>query len=223
MRAAALSHADQPIPEVISGHAPGSTADQPQPSQRPHLAFVPLADVSHRYARGHVIGVAAVLPRKIEPPERRACLRALGRVEELSLGRMGRFQVVRLTTDVDRRTLMTETWTSPSHIWATITPVVLDRFPKTPFGTEAEQIVAKSCVRAGYHDCLRSVELGRVSWVLGVPNADDFPARPQQAGRPQRYHVHARFVFDTPVAGPMLIGAGRYCGYGFCRPLEAWQ
>lgn len=220
MRGAMLSHADQPVPEIISGHGPGSTTEQPLPSQRPHLAFAPLADVGHRHARGHVVGVAAVLPRKAEPLERTACLRALGQIQELRVGRLGRFLVERLTVDTDRQALMADTWASPSRVWATVTPVVLDRFPEGPFGTEAERIVAESCVRAGY-SAPDSVELGRVSWVLGVPNADDFPAGSEQVGRPRRYHVHARIVFHAPVAGPLLIGAGRYRGYGFCRPLEA--
>ena len=30
--------------------------------------------------------------------------------------------------------------------------------------------------------------------------------------------VHAAVEFDRPVRGPVLIGAGRYAGYGFCRP-----
>jgi CRISPR-associated protein Csb2 len=220
MRGAVLAHADQPVPEAISGHEPGSTAERPLPSQRPHLAFVPLADVGHRHARGHVMGVAAVLPRQVEPPERLACLRALGRVQELRIGRLGRFPVERLTVDVDRQALVADTWMSRSRVWATVTPVVLDRFPTEPFGREAERIVADSCVRAGY-PAPQVVELGRVSWVLGVPNADDFPARPDQNGRPRRYHVHACLFFGEPIVGPMLIGAGRYWGYGFCRPLEA--
>jgi hypothetical protein len=36
----------------------------------------------------------------------------------------------------------------------------------------------------------------------------------------ERRHTHAILVFDEPVRGPVLIGAGRYRGYGFCRPLE---
>ncbi len=28
-------------------------------------------------------------------------------------------------------------------------------------------------------------------------------------------------VFDEPVSGPVLVGSGRFQGYGDCRPLEA--
>lgn len=36
----------------------------------------------------------------------------------------------------------------------------------------------------------------------------------------ERRHTHAILVFDEPVRGPILVGAGRYRGYGFCRPME---
>jgi CRISPR-associated protein Csb2 len=32
--------------------------------------------------------------------------------------------------------------------------------------------------------------------------------------------VHAYLEFDEPVVGPILLGAGRYRGYGLCRPLQ---
>ena len=218
MRGAVLARSDQPPPEVISGHAPGSTVEHPLPSQRPHIAFVPLADVGHRHARGHVMGVAAVLPRELTQGERLQCLRALGGVEELSLGRLGRFPVERQSVDVERLALMAETWTGPSTGWASVTPVVLGRFPKEPFGAEAEQMIAEACVHAGYPSPER-VELGRVSWVPGAPASHDYPARPEGPGRPRRFHLHVRVSFPERVAGPVIVGAGRYYGYGFCRPI----
>jgi CRISPR-associated protein Csb2 len=33
-------------------------------------------------------------------------------------------------------------------------------------------------------------------------------------------HTHAVLIFDRPIGGPIFIGAGRYQGYGLCRPLE---
>lgn len=72
-RGAALAACEEPIPEVLSGHQPNGT-----PSQRPHVALVPLPDVGHRYADGHLLGVAAVLPRNLSAEVRRAVLRAPG-------------------------------------------------------------------------------------------------------------------------------------------------
>jgi CRISPR-associated protein Csb2 len=30
--------------------------------------------------------------------------------------------------------------------------------------------------------------------------------------------VHADLIFPSAVSGPILIGAGRYRGFGLCRP-----
>ena len=32
--------------------------------------------------------------------------------------------------------------------------------------------------------------------------------------------MHAILIFSEPVVGPVLLGAGRYRGYGLCRPLR---
>jgi len=32
--------------------------------------------------------------------------------------------------------------------------------------------------------------------------------------------VHADIEFPAPVRGPVLIGAGRYLGYGLCLPWD---
>lgn len=218
LRGAVLAHAESPISEVISGHAPGSTPERPLVSDRPHLAFAPLPDVGHAHARGHIMGLAAILPRTLDPSERAACLRALGRVQELVLGKLGRFPIGRVTLDEARRGLLPGTWSGPARVWATVTPIVLDRFPGDPFGSEAERVVVQSCLRVGLPEP-SEVVLGKVSWILGVPRASDFPARSDRPGRPLRYHLHARLTFDRPVTGPVLVGAGRYYGYGFCRPL----
>jgi CRISPR-associated protein Csb2 len=218
MRGAVIARADQPPVEVITGHAAGSTVDCPLPSLRPHIAFVPLADVGHRFARGHVTGVAAVLPRKLTQSDRLQCLRALGRVEELWLGPLGRFPLERQGTDTEQQALLSETWTRASMAWATVTPVVFGRFPDEPFGPEAQQMIVETCVRAGY-PVPEAIELGPIAWVPGAPASHDYPARPEGPGRPKRFHVHARLSFLEPLAGPVIVGAGRYYGYGLCRPI----
>jgi CRISPR-associated protein Csb2 len=50
----------------------------------------------------------------------------------------------------------------------------------------------------------------------GVPHSRDFHVKPR-AARPPRPLTHATIEFRVPVRGPVLIGAGRYAGYGACR------
>lgn len=218
-RAALIAVADQPVDPTISGHDRSSTPDSPVPGQAPHLACVPLADVGHRFARSHLMGVGVVLPRTLTTAERRSCLRALGRINMLTLGPLGRVRLERLSATRLPSALDDRTWISPSTVWATVSPVVLDRFPRDPYGEEAAATIRQSCERVGLPSPV-AVSLSRVSWVTGAPTADAFPPRPARPGRSRRYHVHAHLIFDRPVQGPVLLGAGRYFGYGLCRPLR---
>ena len=217
-RRALLSRADQPVAEAISGHAPGSTPESPRPSPRPHLALLPLADVGHRLAASDLVGMAAALPRCLQPEERSACLVALERVPSLTLGRLREWRLDRSDGQDGRQALEPASWIRPAHIWASVTPVVLGRYPRKPWGEEAQQILREACAIAGLPEPV-AVETAPVGWVLGVPSASRFPPLPARAGKPRRFHVHARLVFAEAVAGPVLVGAGRHQGYGFLQQL----
>jgi CRISPR-associated protein Csb2 len=56
-----------------------------------------------------------------------------------------------------------------------------------------------------------------VSMFIGCPTARSFPNLQRKAGGNIR-HTHAIITFKEPVIGPVLLGAGRYRGYGLCRP-----
>lgn len=217
-RAALLSKADQPVCEALSGHAPGSTLEAPLPTQNPHLALVPLPDVGHRFARSHLLGLAAALPARLSPDERRACLRALARVDSLTLGALGLWRLARCDAAETRRALLPETWCRPALVWASVTPLVFGRYPKDLWGEQAAHMVRDACLIAGL-PLPSHVATAPVAWVLGVPPAQRFPPLPTRSGKPRRAHAHVRLVFPSPVAGPLLVGAGRHLGYGLFRQL----
>lgn len=218
-RRALIALADQPVSEVISGHSPESTLDDPRPLPGPHLALLPLADVGHPFARGHLLGLAAALPAGLKPSDRLACLRALGRVSELALGPLGLWRLERCDASERRRVLLPETWRRPSRVWSSVTPVVFGKYPSSFWSEEAHAFIREACVIAGLPEPVE-VALAPVAWVLGVPPAFRFPPLPSRPGKPRRPHIHVLVKFDRPVAGPVLIGAGRHLGYGLCRQLE---
>jgi CRISPR-associated protein Csb2 len=214
LRAAAMATLGSEIPEVLSGHRPDGSL-----TERPHVAFIPLPDVGHRHARGHLLGVAAVLPRDLLHEDRRTVLRALGGVERLTMGRVGAWSIERVGTDAQQRGLRAETWTGPSRCWASVTPMVLERFPNEPYGFEAASSVAASC---GYVGLPRPVDVlvSPVSSVLGAPPWHHF-RRGERETKLRRPLVHVALSFAEPVWGPVLLGAGRYRGLGLCRPIES--
>ena len=66
----------------------------------------------------------------------------------------------------------------------------------------------------------REVLLHPVSLVEGVPHAREFPQLVRKHDGGRRRHHHAVVIFDEAVRGPVLIGAGRFRGYGLCRPID---
>jgi CRISPR-associated protein Csb2 len=205
---------------TVSGHARDGA-----PLELPHLAFVPMAFVGHPHADGHLAGLGAALPAALPAETRREVLRALGRVAELRLGGLGLWDLVRDPSTRPPWSLWPETWTAhpdgATH-WSTVTPVAFDRHPKAKGGAdhqrEVAEMIAAGCAAVGLPRP-REVIVTPVSAHLGVPPAHVFPRLRRKDGG-ERRHAHAILVFDEPVRGPVLIGAGRYRGYGVCRPLD---
>lgn len=199
LRTATMSRAGNPLPVMLHGHEVTSPdAD--------HAAWVVLPDVGHHWARGRLLGLAMVLPRHASDPERTACLLALSRVD-----RIGSIPVRRPAASDPTRGIDPWTWSRPSRVWTTVTPIVLDRHPKR--AQPIERLIAESVERAGYPRP-QAVETPAFP-MRGVPPAGAF------VGRGPGHRTHARLRFDTPVRGPLLVGRGRYFGLGLLHPGDA--
>lgn len=220
-----------PTPEWLSGHQRDGS-----PSQRAHVAFMPLGFVGREYADGHLMGIALAFPKDIEPRERGRALTGLfydgeGRPKEIAvnLGSLGSWRVSRELRPSPPYTLQVPRWIGPCDTWATVTPIVLDRHPKTDraknrqqWSLEVADVIAASCERQGLPRPV-GIDVDKTSWFCGAPRAvagqgSGFSLMPVKSGRSPRQQVHAWLRFDQPITGPLLLGAGRYRGYGVCRP-----
>lgn len=218
----ALKHCPDPPPEWLSGHRPDGGA-----SELDHTAFLPLPHVGHEHADGHLLGIALAIPRVVSRDEIAAALGPLlfdelgaARTFDLLLGRLGRWSVQLDERDPQPVALRPYIWTAPSRRWATVTPVALDRHPKGPDRwRQVEESIARGCVRIGLPEP-GEVVAAAVSLFEGVPHARDFPGVRRKTDGGRVFHTHAIVTFPEPVAGPVLVGAGRYRGYGFFRPLS---
>lgn len=223
-RDAILSHSND-LPErirsLLSGHEPDGT-----PLEGPHLGFLPLAFVGHPHADGRLLGMGLVLPVDISRDDRRLALMAVARVGHLALGRLGRWKVTAERSSSPPWNLRPQASTGypdgATH-WSTVTPIVFDRHPKTKDPAEYQRdvaaMIARACTRIGLPQP-REVISTHVSAHAGVPPAFAFQRLRRKDGS-ERRHTHAILVFDEAVCGPVLIGAGRYRGYGAARPLLA--
>jgi CRISPR-associated protein Csb2 len=225
-REALASQANDLSPQaqsLICGHAPDGG-----PLQTPHVAFLPLGFVGHPHADGRLPGMALALPGDIAPETRAQILRAAAKVCEqgLVLGRLGAWDVQPVTMARPLETLRAATWTAhptgATH-WGTVTPIAFDQHPKAKnkaeSAAELTEMIRAACERVGLPSP-REIIVTPVSAHLGAPPAHAFPRLRRKDGS-ERRHIHAIVVFDQPVRGPVILGAGRYRGYGLCRPMEA--
>src|SRR5262249_5103444 len=114
-----------PAPEILSGHATDGA-----PSRLDHVAYAPMAFVDHRFAHGPVRGLAVIIPRPGSPDERRTAIRALARLEGIWFDQSTGWSVQRVAPDERVESLKALHFERPSRSWATVTPMVFDRFPR---------------------------------------------------------------------------------------------
>jgi len=238
-----------PIPEAVSGHrADGS------PTAGRHLAVAPLAFVGFPHADGALHGFALVPPRGsalLADLDFRRALAAVAPLDDEGLTRTltvrasERTPALRLVfgAEAETRSLDPRRYMTAARVWATATPVVLDRHLKADSPAErqreAEQLIAQACrniglpepqVLAGSSGPTRpAVRLDKHSAVEGAPSAYPSGRAPRWTGwrvpeaLRSRPRVHAVIRFAEPVQGPVILGAGRFVGLGLCLPLDGGE
>jgi CRISPR-associated protein Csb2 len=196
-----------PIEPILNGH------------EGVHCAVAALPFVEHEHADGRLMGFAVILPREAELHDRRVVLGACADLAANGLnidkesGWHWRVEAEDAATPF--HALRPTTWTRPSRIWRTVTPILLDRFPKRK-GPTVEEILRLACRRAGLPEP-ECISHGPYSEVDGVPPVPRF--RIQRPGEERsRWGVHATLKFTHKLRGPVLVGAGRFFGLGLMRP-----
>ena len=233
VRGALMAHLVTDIPPLLSGHAASGG-----PAQHPHLAVVPLPFVGFPHASGQILGFALLLPR--ESPllaGRDRVLRAIGlwegsdrhgdAVVTTAGSRLLRFQ--RLQSVPSLVTLDRSRWEGrrPCTSWVTATPIALGRHPghlghhnprkADAAAARARDEIRRACGFVGL-PAPSGVTISRAPLLRGSAPVHRFPAF--QQGRPgvRRALIHCALTFETPVRGPILLGAGRHLGLGLMIP-----
>jgi CRISPR-associated protein Csb2 len=224
----------QAIPEVISGHGAGGA-----PSTQPHMAVFPLADLGWDWSEGRLMGMAIALPRNVSAQDEAAFSNALAFILRrkgspkfnevvLPLADAGNWRLVREVAPT-RASLHPSRYGETAAVWATATPIVLDRHPKSRVDRgssgQVSDLISIACQRIGLPapkqviPCAHSAIRGSFSAYTPsrLPEWTRWTAPGSLADRPM---THATIVFDRPVQGPIALGAGRFFGLGLCLPLH---
>jgi CRISPR-associated protein Csb2 len=230
LRNAAMKAAGERVPEWLSGHD-----ETGAPSRRNHIAFFPLPFVGSEFADGHVMGLGIAIPKDValagSADHEDELKRVLGRLffdevtgEERDIELWSNPETWRWTLGREMRerpavSLRRETWTMPSRTWASVTPVVLHHHPKRSREGDTERIVCEAFVSAGFPEP-EIVQVVSVSAFEGAGHAMSMPPFTEGGAGMCRYQTHVRVAFAQRVQGPMLVGRGRFRGYGLFRPLR---
>jgi CRISPR-associated protein Csb2 len=207
VRRALLAIAGQagPIPEALHGHG-----------AHDHCAITALPFTGHEHADGHLVGFSVVVQRAMTPSDRIAVLQACSSLQTVHLpAPLAPWKVELIRERPREKTLQQATWAKASKNWSSVTPVLLDRFPKKK-GPGVEEILATACSNVGLPK--PRITHSPYSNLPGVSPVPQF--RLQREGDTQpRWGVHATIQFDEPVTGPILLGAGRFFGLGLMAPI----
>ncbi len=213
----------QPPPEWVSGHR-----DDGAPTTQPHLAMFPLSFVGVPYADSRIMGLALALPRNLDAREAEQYLERFLYNPDTGLPsecRLFDAQWLECTVELETRerppkNLDSYTWTRPSHVWASVTPVVLNRhFRGKEKWKQAAESIKQACIHVGLPSP-RKVSLHPTSIVEGAPHSKEYPQLVRKSDGGRQSHSHAVIIFDEAVRGPVLVGAGRFRGYGLFRPMD---
>jgi CRISPR-associated protein Csb2 len=196
---------------------------------------VPLQNVGWSHADGKLLGFAVVLPRGLTNDQRRPTLVALAALAGLDREQPG--TIIHLTknnawhvarsANPARASLQPSRWCDTARGWVSTTPVLLDRFPARTDPAEEAAIVANACRNIGLPEP-SAIEIHKHSGASGAETT--YPARgtnrrpdwtfPKEARFAQRVRRHVVLRFAEPVTGPVILGAGRFAGFGLCLPLD---
>lgn len=101
-------------------------------------------------------------------------------------------------------------------MWASVTPVVLHHYPRKRAG-DVERILLDAFASALLPEP-EALEVRAASAHEGAGHSRSLPSFEEGGPALCRYQTHVIVRFRDPVQGPVLVGRGRYRGYGLFAP-----
>lgn len=244
VRKAVCSLSDESAPAILTGHEKDGS-----PLASNHVAFLPLANTGYEYSRGEIHGFAIVLPRSTSPEDRQQIARTLGELREVWNSESAsdrdlcfNWKVDITSPDDSLKSLQPSRYMRSSRCWATTTPMVFGHFLRKLDEPRTAKIVGEACEAIGL-PLPKFVHVSPVAMARGVPPSFRFPSLSSNGkpvwvryrngkytlpkrvddGQVVRMRYHVAVEFDQPVAGPVILGAGRHYGMGLCVPIQGLQ
>jgi CRISPR-associated protein Csb2 len=202
------------IARFLQGH---KSATSPERSEGGHFAVVPLPSINPpaftadgwiRHVALLGLGLASDADRELFHELTRGLHGASLRDNGVPRGEL------RLLTPRGQQRGLLRHFNGPARRWRSLTPVVLTGFTRR--GRSAETCLARAFVQQGFaQEHIESLATFSGPIVPTAQRARDYHVQGYLATTPR---VHAEVIFRQQVAGPLVIGRGRFTGLGLFVP-----
>ncbi len=194
------------------------------------LSYVPLPSIGHRHADHYVRRMMITAPIGDEQMLKHLASRISGhqlKPECKEDGGRSEFAEMSPPTLVRvSRDNVSDRYTQPTDIWASVTPVILPGHTDRN-SAKTVKLIQKALTQSGIEQPC-TYEWREMSWYPKSLSSHKFNRNKKQFGyiRPDHLlslsavHLKIRFKDKLSIAGPLLIGAGRHCGLGVFAALD---
>jgi CRISPR-associated protein Csb2 len=206
------------VARLLFGH---KGARETTPSEGGHTAVVPLPSLNDAHTADGLIRRVLIIGWGLrDQQDKDLFTQAIQGLNGRSLRDRGR--------EVGRLNLLppmvgnaqTSRWTgigaSGARIWRSVTPVVLPGYSRK--SRSPESYIVRALTQQGYSaDDIDSVGAFSGPLVPSTVSARNYRVADYLKDTPR---FHAEIIFKTPVAGPLVVGRGRFAGLGLFLPVE---
>jgi len=204
------------VARLLLGHR---HAGESGPSQGGHFATVPLPSMNADFTADGDIRRVLLMGWGIREDEDRSLfadlVRGIDGMELQDSGRIiGTLRAANSGTQADTLNRWKTLGGSPAKVWRTVTPVILTGHPRK--GRSLDLCLARALSQQGIPaEAIESLATYAGPIVPKCPAAREFHVADYlQTTR----RVHAEIILREPIIGPLVVGRGRFAGFGLFIP-----
>ncbi len=204
------------VARILLGHR---HAGESGPSQGGHIATVPLPSMNADFTADGNIRRVLLMGCGIQDEGDRALfadlVRGIDGFELQDSGcSVGRLHMQSSSTHAHTLGSWKTLNNTPARVWRTVTPIILTGHPRK--GRSLENCLARALAQQGIApEAIESLATYSGPVVPKCPPAREFRVADYLASTRR---IHAEIVFRTPVTGPLVVGRGRFAGFGLMLP-----
>ncbi|MGH7943661.1 MAG: type I-G CRISPR-associated protein Csb2 [Opitutaceae bacterium] len=196
------------IARFLHGHR---NASSPEPSEGGHIAIVPLPTANANFTADGWLRRIALIGFGCEADQPRALFNDAARgLHGAAL--LDRGAIVGQLRKSSLR--LSGPWTGSGTMWRSVTPIVLPGYMRK--GRSRESLVLRALLQANIDvSNVDSIVASNTPFVPKSSASNDYRVQDYLSVTPR---CHAEVIFKKAMVGPLVVGRGRYVGFGLMLP-----